>query len=391
VNWLDIIIIAVVILGTLHGVKLGFSIQIFSYSGFLLGMFIGVLLVPVVINQVSSQTAKSLISLGIIFGVAMIVGGLGRALGSKLWKLLRRFNLGHIDAVLRGIFAALFTLLVCWLLANTVLGYRFSALNKAIENSAILRTVGTVLPPAPSWFSHLSALVDPQGFPSVFAKFATEAAGPVTLPTQTQLEEAVAADGNSTVKIIGKTCGEILEGSGFVVTPNLVVTNAHVIAGVRHPEVITSAGAYSAVPIYFNPRFDMAVLKTTVLPEPPLHLLNSYVPRGTKAAVLGYPGGGPFVAHRAGIMGELEAEGRDIYDQGLVTRAIYKVEAHIIPGNSGGPLVEPNGEVIGIVVSKSVSNSDVGYALTSPQVLHRLTNIINSKNDKAVSTSTCIS
>jgi S1-C subfamily serine protease len=71
-------------------------------------------------------------------------------------------------------------------------------------------------------------------------------------------------------------------------------------------------------------------------------------------------------------MAEFEAEGRDIYGQGLTVRDVYEIQAIVRPGNSGGPLVQPDGQVVGVVFSRSTTNGDIGYALASPGVLSRV-------------------
>jgi S1-C subfamily serine protease len=174
------------------------------------------------------------------------------------------------------------------------------------------------------------------------------------------------------VKIVGEGCGQIQEGSGFVVAPGVVVTNAHVVAGIPDPMVEDDAGSHTTRVVSFDPAYDLAVLRVVGLGEHPLALDPSDVPRGTQAAVLGYPGGGPFRVAAAGVMAEFEAEGRDIYGQGLTVRNVYEIQAVVRPGNSGGPLVEPNGEVVGVVFSRSTTNGDIGYALTSAGVLSRV-------------------
>ncbi len=104
--------------------------------------------------------------------------------------------------------------------------------------------------------------------------------------------------------------------------------------------------------------------------------------------MLGYPGGGPFTADPAGVMAQFEAEGRDIYGQGLTVRSVYEIQALVRPGNSGGPLVEPDGEVIGVVFSRSTTNANVGYALASPGVLSRVQSVAGS--DRATGTGPCV-
>jgi S1-C subfamily serine protease len=184
---------------------------------------------------------------------------------------------------------------------------------------------------------------------------------------------AVAAAGASTVKIEGSGCGGISEGSGFVVAPDLVVTNAHVVAGIKRPFVIDKDGVHRTSTVLFDPKLDVAVLRTQGVKDPPLQLLARPVARGTEAAVLGYPGGGPFQAKPAVVLSEAPAVGRDIYGRGITTRDIYQLRADVRPGNSGGPLVRSDGFVVGVVFARSSLNPDLGFALTSVDVRDRVT------------------
>jgi S1-C subfamily serine protease len=172
-----------------------------------------------------------------------------------------------------------------------------------------------------------------------------------------------------------------------VVAPGEVVTNAHVVAGIPRPQVWDGSGAHATTVVAFDPSFDLAVLRVGGLPDRPLALDPTTVDRGTQAAVLGYPGGGPFTADAAGVMAQFEAQGRDIYGQGLTVRSVYEIQAVVRPGNSGGPLVEPDGQVIGVVFSRSTTNANVGYALASPGVLSRV-NAVGSST-RAVGTGPC--
>jgi len=139
--------------------------------------------------------------------------------------------------------------------------------------------------------------------------------------------------------------------------------------------------------LLFDPSYDLAVMKVDGLTEAPLTLDPNQVGRGTKAAVLGFPGGGSFTVRPAGVMAVFEAEGRDIYGQGLTVRSVYEIQAVVRPGNSGGPLVEPDGQVVGVVFSRSTTNGDIGYALTSPGVLSRVQKA--ETRSTAVSTEGC--
>ena len=174
------------------------------------------------------------------------------------------------------------------------------------------------------------------------------------------------------MKVEGRGCGGISDGSGFVVAPDLVVTNAHVVAGISRPFVIDREGAHRASAVVFDPKLDVAVLRTQGVNDRPLPLVARTVGRGTEAAVLGYPGGGPFQAKPAVVLSESPAVGRDIYGRGLTTRDVYQLRAEVRPGNSGGPLVLPDGSVIGVVFARSSLNADLGFALTSVDVRDRV-------------------
>src|SRR5204863_3533277 len=108
----------------------------------------------------------------------------------------------------------------------------------------------------------------------------------------------------------------------------------------------------------FDPNLDLAVLHVPGLAAPTLPMTSGVVGRGTQGAVLGYPGGGPLSTGPAAVLREETALGRDIYGQGLTTRDIYELQAVVRPGNSGGPVVNTQGTVIGVVFARSSRNSE---------------------------------
>ena len=218
------------------------------------------------------------------------------------------------------------------------------------------------------------AFLSSEGFPPVFAQLAPASAGPVALPGNAQLQQAVAHAGASTVKIIGDGCGQIQEGSGFVVAPGVVVTNAHVIAGIAHPMVQDGDRLHHTTVVLVRPvvRPGRAAGGRTSTSRP-LPLDPQQVSRGVQAAVLGYPG--RRAVHRGAGRGHGRVRGRGPRHlrpgpdrprvstrsrpwSGRATRAV--------------PWSQPDGEVIGVVFSRSTTNGDIGYALTSPGVLSRV-------------------
>ncbi|MGH9065256.1 MAG: MarP family serine protease [Acidimicrobiales bacterium] len=386
-DWVDAILIVLAIIAAVRGLRLGAAVQVLSYGGFWLGLVIGALLAPLAAVHVDGSLGKAVVSLVIVFGVGAVVGALGRAVGTRLWRALRRIHLGPADAGLGVGVAVVATLLACWLAATILIQGPSQTLSAAIVHSRILRSMDQALPPAPSVFGRIRSFVNTSGLPPVFNDVVP--AGPVKVASGAAVEAAVARARPSMVEVVGMGCGQIQEGSGFVVAPGLVVTNAHVVAGIPDPVAIDQAGVrHQAVATAFDPRFDLAVLRVSGLHEPPLRLDSADVARGTDAAVLGYPEGGPFTSVPAGVIELFNAEGPDIYGQGTTLRPVYAIQAVIRPGNSGGPLVEANGEVIGVVFSKSVSNPHLGYALASPGVASRVAQA--EAHPTAVATGRCV-
>jgi S1-C subfamily serine protease len=372
VNVVDVVVVAVVVLAAVQGLRLGAIVQVLSFGGFWIGLYLGARLASVTIHWAHSQTARTAVALLTMLGVAVLCGVAGRVIGNLAFRRVHRGTLGKVDSAFGVVVAVVASLLAAWLLANTLVNSSSLSLNASIDQSRIIRSLDSVLPAPPSVFSRVQGFLSSEGFPPVFAQLAPASAGPVSLPGSSQLNEAVRLAGPSTVQIVGDGCGQIQEGSGFVVGPGMVVTNAHVVAGIARPMVKVAGAQYPTTVLLFDPSYDLAVLRVAGLHEPSLVLDPDPSSRGVQAAVLGYPGGGPFTVAPAGVMAAFEAEGRDIYGQGLTVRNVYEIQAVVRPGNSGGPLVQPDGEVIGVVFSRSTTNGNIGYALASPGVLTRV-------------------
>ena len=372
-NVVDFVVIGLVVLAAIQGLRLGAIVQVLSYGGFVCGLVLGALLASVTVRQVHTTSARTTVALVTMLGVATLLGVAGRIVGNLAFLRVHRGRLGVIDSVLGVVVAVVSSLLVVWLLASTLVNSSSLSLNTAIDQSSIIRSLDNVLPPSPRSSRGCRASCPRRGSRPSSPDWPRRR--PVRCPcpgTPSCRRRSLTPDA-STVKIIGDGCGEIQEGSGFVVAPGLVVTNAHVVAGIPHPMVVDGNGAHQTTVVLFDPSFDLAVMRVGGINEPPLALdPDPGPPGGSQAAVLGYPGGGPFTVVPAGVMADFEAEGRDIYGQGLTVRNVYEIQAIVRPGNSGGPLVEPDGQVIGVVFSRSTTNGDIGYALASPGVLSRV-------------------
>jgi S1-C subfamily serine protease len=393
VDLLDWIVILLVIAAAIHGLRLGAAVQILSFAGALVGLVLGVVLVTAIAPHVHTNFTKTFVSLLLLILPCGIIGGVGRQLGAKLWGKIRGHALARLDAAAGAAIAMAGTLVFVWLLASVMVNSPVPTIASQIENSSIIQGVADLMPPIPQELSSIERLLSANGFPLVLTQI-----GPVTpvkLPSAATVRAAVERDGRSTVQISAFGCdsGLLVEkGSGFVVAAGLVVTNAHVVAGSNHIVVSDEAGYHDAVPILFDPKYDLAVLRVAQLSDPPLRLDPQYVPRGVRAVVLGYPLGRPTLnAQAAGVLSRMDATGYDIYGNALTTRWMYEVQSLVRQGNSGGPLVEPSGIVIGVVFSRQSDNDHIGYALASPGVLQRVLQADHEPAGFQVGTQNCLS
>jgi S1-C subfamily serine protease len=386
VNSLDFVIVILVIMVAVRGVASGFLRQAGSLGGFVLGLIVGAILAPPIAGLFGDGT-RILVALLVFFGVALIIGGLGETLGYNLSGLAERYRLRPLDAVLGAAFGVVVALFASWLLASTF-ARSSPGLSEAIQGSEILQAMDRNLPPAPDVLARLDRTFGGAAFPRVFAGLEPSPAPPVTGPNAAAVNAAAAAGRAATVRVEGLGCGGLLEGSGFVVGPGLVATNAHVVAGIARPVVADSNGAHNATVVLFDPNMDFAVLRTTNLAASPLPLDPNAESRGTVGAVLGYPGGGSFTVSSAAVLQRQIAIGRNIYDSGLIHRDVYTLQAIVRPGNSGGPLVSPSGQVFGVVFAMSTTNPDVGYALTSAEITSEVNQAAHSG---PVDTGACVS
>jgi S1-C subfamily serine protease len=393
VDWVDLLIIGLIMLAAVHGLRLGALIQILTFGGFWLGLWLGALVWTNLLKTPHDSTTRAILIIALVMATACGLGYVGRIIGTYSNVSLRRHHLGNVDAALGVGVAVVAVLLSVWLVAAVISSpnSRFASLDAAVNRSDILHSIDRILPQTPSIFNDLQNFLNNQGFPQVFSTLTPPSTPNVAPPTTAQTRALADAAVFSTVKVLGTACTNEQEGSGFVVGPGLVATNAHVIAGEGSgsTQVLVGGTSYGATPVFFDPSFDLAVLRTSAPLGPALTISSSLVPNGTEAALLGYPEDGPLTVNPASVTEEVTAIGKDIYNSGSVTRGVYALAATVLPGNSGGPLMGPGGQVIGVVFSRSTVYSNVGYALTSPGVLSRVQ--AAAQHHAAVSTGACIS
>ena len=386
-NILDLIIIIFVIGSIVRGREIGSVRQICSTVGFFGGLFIGAIISPHLVNFGHTPISRTLITLATTLGAALIGLAILEYVGEVLKSKIRLRKIDIADQGFGSLISVVTLLLTVWLAAAILIKLPYPGLQREIRGSAIVKVMNSNLPPAPNVIADLGHVINPNGFPQVFTGN-EPVPTTVNLPPYSELAAAVKKDEASVVKVQGTGCGGIVEGSGFVVANDLIATNAHVVAGVSHPEVITVSGeVFPATPIWFDPNLDFAVLKVYGLNAPVLSVTNKTEGPDTPGAVLGYPGGGGFNVDPATIMQSFTAVGRNIYNQGETQRQVYEIKANVIPGNSGGPIISNTGQVMGIVFAQSTTYNQVGYALTTPAPLHELAQA--ESNQQPTSTGAC--
>jgi S1-C subfamily serine protease len=367
-NVLDFLIIIFAIAAIFRGLEIGFVRQFFSTAGFIVGLWLGALLQHPLIGLVHSDSSKAAITIGITLGMAFLLLGFGEYAGIVIKRKILHKVINPLDYAAGSVLALISLLVGVWLSASIFSSMPFPSMQQAIKDSRFVQALNRHLPSAPSIIADIGHLIDPNGYPDVFAGIEPAPGKVVPQLGLAGFQTAIAADQPSVVRIVGQGCGGVVEGSGFVVGTNLVATNAHVIAGIDRPIVQDKNGNHTAVVIWFDTKLDFAVVRVSGLAGKPLKFEDGVQERGTLGAALGYPGGGSFAAKSAAILSSLSATGHDIYGKHTTTRDIYELQTNIIPGNSGGPLINERGKVMGVIFAESTSYHNIGYALTADKV-----------------------
>ncbi len=366
---LDLFLIVLIVFAAISGFRRGALFQIFTFGGLLVGLLIGASVAPKLAGLASNPGSQSIIALVSFLAIAALGDAAGWMVGARVWAATRSSKLAPIDAAGGSIVSLVAVLLAIWFVGLNLANGPFPTLSREIRNSAVVRGLAETLPPPPSLLGQVRKFLNEFGFPEVFAGLPPAPGGAVKGPTQTQASRAFQAAEPSTVRIVGQACGRIQEGSGFVIAPQYVITNAHVVAGERSTMVQSpDSGSQPGTTVLFDPRMDVAVLRVGSTPGPVLSLVPREIPRGAVGAVAGYPEGGDLTGVSAASRRIIHAVGRDIYGKGTVTRDIYEMQAVVRPGNSGGPFVLVNGKVAGLVFAASTTDPKIGYAIISTEI-----------------------
>ncbi|QIY72510.1 MarP family serine protease [Streptomyces sp. RLB1-33] len=377
-NVLDILLLVAAVWFAIVGYRQGFVVGILSVIGFLGGGLVAVYLLPVVWGALTDDTKVSTTAAVVAVIVVIVCASVGQALTTHLGNKLRRYITWSparaLDATGGALVNVVAMLLVAWLIGSALAGTTLPTLGKEVRGSKVLHSVSSALPSqADTWFADFSSVLAQNGFPQVFSPFANEPITDVRPPDPALANSPVATRAQkSIVKVMGtaQSCGKVLEGSGFVFGDRRVMTNAHVVGGVDEPTVqIGGEGRkYDAKVVLYDWERDIAVLDVPNLRAPALQFTGKDATSGNNAIVAGFPQNGAYNVQPARVRGRITANGPDIYHRGTVRRDVYSLYATVRQGNSGGPLLTPDGKVYGVVFAKSLDDANTGYALTADEV-----------------------
>lgn len=391
-GWLvDLLIAGSFALALFNGFNRGAIVQAFSWGGFVVGMMIGGLVGPPIVELIGpdSPTARALTGVIAFLGVAFAIEIALAYVGMRVQKKITHDVVKKVDAFAGSAIAGSLALLTAFFLS--VPAKRSETFAPSIRDSAILRGAYAILPEPPDLLGAVGAFLSHTGFPEVFTSLNPALApGVEPAPDALKRDREVLAAARLTYKIESTGCGGRVDGSGFPVGNDLVVTAAHVLAGTKDHEVMEAApgrGRWRGTVVYLDADRDIAVLRVPTMPDRPLRIDRAQAPRGTDGAAIGYPGGGKRTISVARVRGRTNALGRDIYSRGRVQRTIYVLRAKVIQGNSGGPLVDTAGRLRGMIFAASATDTEESYALAETEVLRAIGNA--GTKTRSVATGKC--
>lgn len=393
--WVDLVILAVALLAAFSGYRQGATASALALLGVVIGAIAGILLAPIVIERFDDPRLR--LAVGLLLIVVLVVIGevAGMVLGRAARSGIHAPGLRKIDSIIGSVLQAIAIVVAAWLLAFPLRSAEQLSISHAVDDSKVIQTVDKV---APQWVRDLpnefTSLVESSGLKEVIGPFGQTSVAAVDPPNQGLVSSpAVQAVRGSVIKITGvaSSCGQALEGSGFVIAPQRVMTNAHVVAGTDTVTVHAANGRrLGATVVWFNHRNDIAILDVPGLRAKPLTFAAQQAESGADAIALGYPENGPFTVTPLRVRNVVDLSGPDIYQSPKqVERQVYTVRGNIRSGNSGGPMIAPDGTVLGVVFGAAEDpTDDTGFVLTAAQVQRDIA--ASEQSDVQVSTQQCV-
>ncbi len=370
-NLIDLLIVALLVFGALAGWRAGFLGPVLALAGGLLGFGLALLLATVLRGELAAveQPGRALLTI-VGLGMLVLIGeATGAAIGSVASRRLRATWFEAFDAVGGALVGVAHVLLLTWILAGLLAAGMSPALAPLARGSVALGVLYDRLPPASAVAGRMLTLLSGTELPLLFAGLEPPPAPPVDLPADADARALADSGMASTARVAARGCGAFQQvGSGFFVSADHLVTNAHVVAGTTDTTTTLGGATFASTVVLFDTQADVAVLYVPGADAAPLVLSDQVPQRGVTGVALGYPGGGPLTVSPAGITATFQVSGPDIYGEGSYPHSIVEIRADIRRGNSGGPLLVAPGTVGGVVFGESRTAADVGYAIAAPDV-----------------------
>jgi len=368
VNPVDLIAIALLIIGVVLGVRSGALPQLLGLGGAAVGAVVGLAVLPALDPILASlpPLVRAVVVLAGLLGLIGLGEGVGATLGRQASHALGTGLLGAFDRVMGALVGAAQAVLILWLAGGVIAQSPATAPNLAqmAQRSVALRVVESVLPPPTEFVVQLRQALNDNGLPDVFIGLEPLPAEDVELPSNARAREIGARAAPSVLRVVADGCQLRSSGTSFVVATGYLVTNAHVVAGARSILVQTSVGSFEATPVLLDLDLDLAVLFARDVTAPVLAFSGEEPTRGTIGATIGYPGGGDETVKPATVAATYVATGLDVTGSARVQRRILELRARVVPGDSGSPFVLTDGTVGGVVFAESRIDPNVGYALS---------------------------
>ncbi|WP_309232820.1 MarP family serine protease [Blastococcus sp. TML/C7B] len=370
---MDVVLIVLAMAFALSGFRQGLLVSATSIAGFLGGAVLGAQLSGPVAERIDgSSVTRVFAALVVVLAGALLGQILAGAIGRAVRRTVTWEPAKMLDSVAGAVVSAAAVLLVAWMVASPLASSPFPQVAAQVRQSALVQAVDSTVPSGVrSVYDSLREAIDRRGLPDVLDPLTPTRVRDVPAPDPAlEGSQVVTSVRGSVVKITGiaPSCSRQIDGSGFVYAPERVMTNAHVLAGVTEPTVEAEGEEYDATPVYVDEAIDVAVLLVPGLPQVPLTLTTAPAAAGDDAIIMGYPGGGDFFVGAARIRDQGDISGPDFRGSRTVVRDVYALFGTVRAGNSGGPLLAPDGQVLGVVFASAIDDPDTGYALTGAEV-----------------------
>ncbi|RBY78325.1 serine protease [Geodermatophilus sp. TF02-6] len=369
----DVVLILLALAFAFSGFRQGLIVSAASFFGFFGGAVLGAQLSgPVADRLDGSPVTRVFAALVVVLAGALLGQVLAGAVGRAVRRRVTWQPATVVDSVAGAVLSAAAVLLVAWMVATPLATAPFPQVAGQVRQSTLVQAVDRTVPDGVrAVYDSLREAIDRRGLPDVLDPLTPTQVPDVPAPDQALLADPVVDSvQGSVVQISGvaPSCSRQIDGSGFVYAPQRVMTNAHVLAGVTDPVVSAEGEEFDATPVYLDEETDIAVLAVPGLPQVPLTFAAAPVGSGADAIIMGYPGGGDLFVGPARVRDRGEISGPDFRDTQTVVRDVYALYGEVRAGNSGGPLFDRTGHVLGVVFASAIDDPLTGYALTNAEV-----------------------